>query len=97
VRESEGSARAASRASGPTNGPKGGGDARAQGRGRRPQHGPDLAQQGEEELFLFLFNFKNSFPFFCFFSFLTNHLVVNLGVGKQNLSEVLVIKQSVCI
>jgi hypothetical protein len=37
---------------------------------RRPRHGPDLAQQGEGELFfLFLFIFDNSFPF-CFFFFL---------------------------
>jgi hypothetical protein len=36
------------------------------GGGRRPRHGPELAQQGEEELFLFIFN--NSFPFlFLFF------------------------------
>jgi hypothetical protein len=62
VRESEGSARAASRASGPANGPKG--EIRRRGGGRRrPRHGPDLAQQGEGEFFLFLFIFNNSFPF----------------------------------
>jgi hypothetical protein len=35
-----------------------------EGGGRRPRHGPDLAQQGGEELFLFLFVFNNPFPFF---------------------------------
>jgi hypothetical protein len=38
-----------------------------EGGGRRPRHGPDLAQQGGEELFLFLFIFNNSFPFLSLF------------------------------
>jgi hypothetical protein len=67
-RESEGSARAASRASGPANKPRGGGMRGREGvKGRRPRHGPDLAQQGGK-LFLFIFIFYNSFQF-CFFSF----------------------------
>jgi hypothetical protein len=55
------------RGSGPAIGPKGG-RAGARDGGRRPRHGLDLAQQGGEELFLFLFIFNNSFPFlFLFF------------------------------
>jgi hypothetical protein len=50
--------RAASRASGSANGPKG--EIRRRGGGRRrPRHGP----AGEGEFFLFLFIFNNSFPF----------------------------------
>jgi hypothetical protein len=57
-----------------------GGDARARGTGRRPRHGPDLAQQGESFFFFFLFSITH----FIFVSFLfeQNYLVDNLGVGK---------------
>jgi hypothetical protein len=83
ARESEGSARAASRASEPANGPRGGGGMRGRGGGgRRPRHGPESTQQGEEKLFLFSFLFLTTHFHFCFFSFWTNHLVDNLGVGK---------------
>jgi hypothetical protein len=43
-----------------------------EGEGRRPRHGPDSAQQGEEESFLFFLLFSNSHFHFCFFFFLNN-------------------------
>jgi hypothetical protein len=60
---------------------RGGGECAGAGEGRRPRHGPELAQQGEKA---FSFSFLFSITHFIFVSFLfeQNYLVDNLGVGK---------------
>jgi hypothetical protein len=72
--------RAASSTSGPANGPRG--NARARGRGKAAATWARIGPAGGRRVFFLFPLFLTTHFHFCFFSFWSNHLVDNLGVGK---------------